>query len=129
MPIPSTIADLSTTASSNSPAGSDPPTEGDNYLRAIQAILKQVDIDRLAADASYAAVYAGTAGASLLGFIQAGSGAVSTTAQAKMRQVVSITDFGGASGTGNNTAAMDAAEAYLATSGAGSSSSRRPARG
>jgi hypothetical protein len=58
MPIPSTIADLSTTASSNSPAGSDPPTEGDNYLRAIQAILKTADNDRVAASAALSAAHA-----------------------------------------------------------------------
>lgn len=41
MPIPTTIADLSTTASSNSPAGSESPTEGDNYIRALSAIIAQ----------------------------------------------------------------------------------------
>jgi hypothetical protein len=41
MPVPSTIADLSTTAASNSPAGSDAiGTSLDDYLRAIQAIIK-----------------------------------------------------------------------------------------
>jgi hypothetical protein len=34
MPIPSVIGDLSTTASSNGPAGSETPTDGDGYLRA-----------------------------------------------------------------------------------------------
>jgi len=72
MPIPSTIADLSTTAASNSPAGSDPPTDGDNYLRAIQAILKQADNDRIAADASMSALLATAstiaAGAGLIGY-------------------------------------------------------------
>ena len=43
MPIPSSIADLSTTASLNSPSGSDSPTEGDNYIRALSAIIKQAD--------------------------------------------------------------------------------------
>jgi len=44
MPVPSTIADISTTASSNSPAGTDAiGTSLDDYLRAIQAILKQED--------------------------------------------------------------------------------------
>jgi hypothetical protein len=42
MPIPNSIADLSATAASNSPSGSDSPTEGDNYLRALSAIIKQV---------------------------------------------------------------------------------------
>lgn len=40
MPIPSTMADLSTTAASNSPAGTDSPTSGDDYLRSIQAIIR-----------------------------------------------------------------------------------------
>lgn len=34
MPIPTTIDDLSPTAASNSPAGSDSPVDGDNFLRA-----------------------------------------------------------------------------------------------
>jgi hypothetical protein len=42
MPIPSSIADLSTTAASNSPLGNEPPTEGDNHIRALAAIVKQV---------------------------------------------------------------------------------------
>jgi hypothetical protein len=41
MPIPSSIIDLSTTPSSNSPAGTDPVGSSlDDYLRAIQSILK-----------------------------------------------------------------------------------------
>jgi hypothetical protein len=42
MPIPSTIADLSPTAGSNSPAGGESPTEGDNHIRALAAITRQV---------------------------------------------------------------------------------------
>lgn len=42
MPIPTSIDDLSTTAASNSPSGSDSPTEGDNYLRAVQSVVRQV---------------------------------------------------------------------------------------
>lgn len=40
MPVPTTIADLSTTASNNSPAATDAVSNGDDYLRAIQAILR-----------------------------------------------------------------------------------------
>lgn len=44
MPVPSTAADLSTTAASNSPAGADAiGTSLDDYLRSIQAIIKQQD--------------------------------------------------------------------------------------
>lgn len=39
MPVPSTIDDLSTTASSNSPAGSEGPQEGDNYIRALSSFI------------------------------------------------------------------------------------------
>jgi hypothetical protein len=41
MPIPTSISDLSTTAASNSPQGSESPTEGDNYIRALSAIIAQ----------------------------------------------------------------------------------------
>jgi hypothetical protein len=42
MPIPTSIGDLSTTASLNSPAGSDNLSTTDDYLRAIQGIVKTV---------------------------------------------------------------------------------------
>jgi hypothetical protein len=40
MPVPSGMKDLSTTASSNSPAGSENPISTDDFLRAIQAIVR-----------------------------------------------------------------------------------------
>lgn len=40
MAIPSVMADMSTTAASNTPAGSEAPTNADDYLRAIQGILR-----------------------------------------------------------------------------------------
>lgn len=43
MPVPTVITDLSTTAASNSPAGSDPPgPDGDNYFRAHAAFIAQL---------------------------------------------------------------------------------------
>lgn len=42
MPIPSTVADLSTTASSNYPSGSESANQLDDYHRALCAIVKQV---------------------------------------------------------------------------------------
>lgn len=39
MPVPSSINDLSTTIGSNSPAGSETPGEGDNYIRALSAFI------------------------------------------------------------------------------------------
>lgn len=53
-------------------------------------------------------------GASLIGFLQAGTGAVARTAQAKMREIVSAADFGVvADGATDDTAAMQAAIDYL----------------
>lgn len=57
--------------------------------------------------------------ASQITYTPAGTGAVATNVQAKLRESVSIEDFGGAAGAGDNTAAMNAAEAYLATLGGG----------
>lgn len=42
MPVPTLITDLSTTAASNSPAGTESPTDGDNYLRALSAFVAQL---------------------------------------------------------------------------------------
>lgn len=39
MPVPTSIDDLSTTAASNSPSGSDTPKDGDNYIRALSAFV------------------------------------------------------------------------------------------
>lgn len=39
MPVPSSINDLSTTASSNSPSGGDSPGDGDDYIRALSAFI------------------------------------------------------------------------------------------
>lgn len=40
MAVPTVMSDLSTTAASNPPAGSESPTAGDDFLRAIQAIVR-----------------------------------------------------------------------------------------
>lgn len=40
MAVPSTMADLSVTASSNSPAGTESPSNADDFMRSIQAILR-----------------------------------------------------------------------------------------
>ena len=59
------------------------------------------------------------ANAGAVTFLQAGTGAVPTNVQARLRQTVSITDFGGAPGDQDNTAAMNAAAAYLNGIGGG----------
>ena len=43
MATPTTMTDLSVTAASNSPAGSESPTNGDDFLRAIQAIVRRTN--------------------------------------------------------------------------------------
>lgn len=55
--------------------------------------------------------------ASVVQYDPAGTGAVSTTVQAKLRQTVSVMDFGATSG-GSNTAAINAAINYAISSGA-----------
>lgn len=94
MAVPTTIADLSTTASSNSPSGNDSPVDGDNFIRALSAILRQEYDDRLAAAALLATAATSGAGADLVGFLQSGSGAVARTIQDKGRDTVSVKDFG-----------------------------------
>jgi hypothetical protein len=39
MPVPASINDLSTTVASNSPSGSETPTDGDNYLRTFASFI------------------------------------------------------------------------------------------
>ena len=53
---------------------------------------------------------AGAAGADMIGFQQAGSGSVARTAQDKMRETVSVKDFGGATTNPDNSAALAAAQ-------------------
>lgn len=47
MPVPTLITELSTTANSNSPAGSESPVDGDNYLRAHGAFIAQLNANKL----------------------------------------------------------------------------------
>lgn len=76
MPIPSTVADLNATAALNSPTGSESPTQGDDFIRAHAAIIRQVS------DAASS-------------FTQAGTGAVVRVPQDKTRESASsVTDFG-----------------------------------
>lgn len=61
-------------------------------------------------EASIKAYYATSAGSSYVGFIQAGAGAVARTAQAKMRDFVSATDYGAVGdNVTDDTAAMQTA--------------------
>ncbi len=60
------------------------------------------------------AALAASSGSSLVGFIQAGTGAVATTVQAKLRERVSLADFGALPATADNGAAILSAITYCA---------------
>jgi len=68
----------------------------------------------LATDAASLGQLADDAGASLLGFLQAGTGAVATTVQAKERLYIDVEDFGAVTGTDSGTAIQTAlSSAYV----------------
>jgi hypothetical protein len=67
MPIPTSISDLSTTAASNSPQGSESPTEGDNYIRALSSIIKTQDNVRAQFQTDVADTASASNGAGMVG--------------------------------------------------------------
>ena len=98
MPVPSSISDLSTTPSLNSPAGTESPSTVDDYLRTQAAFIKQVD-DK-ATGTVKATDLAAPGGSALVGFQQTSSGAVPRTSQDKLRDIVSVRDFGALNNNG-----------------------------
>ena len=75
MPVPSVITDLSTTAASNYPAGTDSPSTLDDVQRAHASFIRQL--------------YNGNTTV----YTPAGTGAVAKTVQTKLRESVSVFDF------------------------------------
>lgn len=76
MPVPSSISDLSTTPSLNSPAGTESPSTVDDYLRTHAAFIRQVD--NKATGTVKAADLAATGGSALVGY---GASTVQATLQ------------------------------------------------
>lgn len=68
-------------------------------------------------DAASSAALAAPGGSALIGFLQAGAGAVARTAQAKMRECISLADFAGFDNTGATSinACLALAKAYCDT--------------
>lgn len=91
MPVPSSISDLSTTPSLNSPAGTESPSTVDDYLRTHAAFIRQVD-DK-ATGTVKAADLAAPGGSALVGFKQSGTGAVDRTASQKLIETKTPADF------------------------------------
>lgn len=87
MPVPSSINDLSTTAGSNSPAGSESPALIDDYLRAHAGFIAELreKSESIATTDNLAATDSGK-GASMVGYLPAGAGAVSTTVHERLRE-------------------------------------------
>jgi hypothetical protein len=74
----------------------------------VQGAINELDVEKV----SYAAL-AASSGSSLVGFIQAGTGATARTAQSKLRDVVDVRDFGAdPTGIVDSSAAIQAAIDY-----------------
>lgn len=64
------------------------------------------------------AAFAASSGSALVGYLSAGTGAVATTVQAKLRETVSVKDFGAiGNGTTDDTAAIQAAITSISSNG------------
>ena len=126
MPVPSLITDLSPTAASNSPSGSEAPVEGDNHLRTAYAFIRQLYDGATGVAYPTLAALADTSsasnGAGLVGWRPSLNYAAGTLGKAMSDRVWSITDYPflavGDDAT-DNYAAILAAQTALASAGGG----------
>lgn len=88
-----------------------PPTVGDEYFNTTANLLKRWNGTTWQASDINTANLAASSGSSLVGYSPAGTGAVATTVQSKLRETVSLKDFGAtaAASAAVNTAAINAA--------------------
>lgn len=85
MPIPTVITDLTPVVATNSPSGSESPTQGDDFIRAHAAFIRQ-NYDSIVA-------FAASGGSASVGWIQSGTGAVLRTLSDRGRDTVHALDF------------------------------------
>lgn len=91
-----------------------PPNVGDEYFNTTANLLKRWNGATWQASDINTANLAAPTGASLVGYTQAGTGAVATTLQSKLRETVSVKDFGAVGdGVTDDTATLVAAAAAL----------------
>ena len=120
MAVPTVITDLSATAASNSPSGADSPTDGDNFIRALSAFIRQNYDDITAAAADLVDATDTAKGDALIGVKRTATGAIATTQHAwHEAQVLNVvTDFGATgNGTTDDTTAIQAAVDAIADTG------------
>lgn len=128
MPIPSSITDLSITPSANSPAGSESPTEGDNYIRALSAIVRQTYGEFTANVAALASTSTAAPGASLVGIYDPSDYFATDTSQAAIaelgasrKRMVNVADYpwlADMTGATDSTWAVHLADVYAESIGA-----------